>query len=65
MGASAELDIWMRSPLAILLIGLGANALLGWWWADPVAGLVMVPINRKEGVEAIRGEACGCDKGLG
>ena len=28
---------------AILLIGLGADALLGWWWADPVAGLIMVP----------------------
>jgi divalent metal cation (Fe/Co/Zn/Cd) transporter len=24
---------------AVLLVGLGANALLGWWWADPVAGL--------------------------
>jgi divalent metal cation (Fe/Co/Zn/Cd) transporter len=29
---------------AILLIGLGANALLGWWWADPVSALAMVPI---------------------
>ncbi|MGD0776979.1 MAG: hypothetical protein ABSC05_29525 [Candidatus Solibacter sp.] len=29
---------------AILLGGLLLNALLGWWWADPVAGLVMVPI---------------------
>jgi divalent metal cation (Fe/Co/Zn/Cd) transporter len=50
---------------AILLIGLGANALLGWWWADPVAGLVMVPIIGKEGIEAIRGETCDCNKGLG
>lgn len=48
---------------AILLVGLGANALLGWWWADPVAGLVMVPIIGKEGIEAMRGEACGCNKG--
>ena len=47
---------------AILLIGLGANALLGWWWADPVAGLVMVPIIGKEGIEALRGETCGCNK---
>lgn len=47
---------------AILLIGLGANALLGWWWADPVAALAMVPIIGKEGIEAMRGEACGCDK---
>lgn len=45
---------------AILLGGLLLNALLGWWWADPVAALVMVPIIVKEGVEALRGETC-CD----
>jgi divalent metal cation (Fe/Co/Zn/Cd) transporter len=43
---------------AILLGGLVCNALGGWWWADPVAGLIMVPIIGKEGVEALRGEAC-------
>ncbi len=47
---------------AILLVGLGANALFGWWWADPVAGLVMVPIIVTEGIKALRGETCGCDK---
>jgi divalent metal cation (Fe/Co/Zn/Cd) transporter len=45
---------------AILLGGLLLNALLGWWWADPVAALVMVPIIFKEGIEALRGETC-CD----
>jgi len=45
---------------AILLGGLLLNALLGWWWADPVAGLVMVPIIAEEGVYGIRGKAC-CD----
>jgi len=45
---------------AILLGGLLLNALLGWWWADPVAGLVMVPIIAKEGIDALRGETC-CD----
>jgi divalent metal cation (Fe/Co/Zn/Cd) transporter len=45
---------------AILLGGLLLNALLGWWWADPVAGLVMVPIIGKEGMDGIRGKACGC-----
>ncbi len=45
---------------AILLVGLAANALLHWWWADPVAGLLMVPIIGKEGIEAMRGETCGC-----
>jgi divalent metal cation (Fe/Co/Zn/Cd) transporter len=45
---------------AILLGGLLLNALLGWWWADPVAALVMVPIIVKEGIEGLRGETC-CD----
>ena len=48
---------------AILLGGLLLNALLGWWWADPVAGLVMVPIIAREGLDGIRGEGCaecGC-----
>ena len=43
---------------AILLGGLLLNALLGWWWADPVAALVMVPIIVKEGIQALRGETC-------
>jgi divalent metal cation (Fe/Co/Zn/Cd) transporter len=45
---------------AILLGGLLLNALLGWWWADPVAALAMVPIIAKEGIESLRGERC-CD----
>ena len=45
---------------AILLGGLLLNALFGWWWADPVAALIMVPIIAKEGIEALRGETC-CD----
>ena len=45
---------------AVLLGGLLLNAVLGWWWADPVAGLVMVPIITKEGIDGIRGKAC-CD----
>lgn len=43
---------------AILLGGVALNALLGWWWADPAAALVMVPIIAGEGVEALRGERC-------
>jgi divalent metal cation (Fe/Co/Zn/Cd) transporter len=46
---------------AILLGGLLLNALVGWWWADPVAALVMVPIIVKEGIEGLRGETC-CDQ---
>ncbi len=43
---------------AILLIGLGLNALFGWWWADPIAGLIMIPIIAKEGIEALQGKTC-------
>ena len=45
---------------AILLLGLVLNAALGWWWADPVSALIMVPLIAKEGVEAMNGETC-CD----
>ena len=43
---------------AILLGGLILNAALGWWWADPAAALVMVPIIAREGIDAVRGRAC-------
>jgi divalent metal cation (Fe/Co/Zn/Cd) transporter len=43
---------------AILLAGLGLNAWLGWWWADPVAGLLMTPLIAREGWEAVRGRTC-------
>lgn len=43
---------------AILLVGLLLNALVGWWWADPVAALIMVPIIVREGLEGVRGERC-------
>jgi divalent metal cation (Fe/Co/Zn/Cd) transporter len=42
---------------AILLGGLVMNAALGWWWADPAAGLAMTPIILKEGLEGLRGES--------
>jgi divalent metal cation (Fe/Co/Zn/Cd) transporter len=43
---------------AILLVGLGLNALLGWSWADPIAALVIAVVALREGVEAWRGEQC-------
>lgn len=46
----------------ILLVGLLLNALFGWWWADPVAALIMVPIIAKEGIDAMLGRTC-CDTG--
>lgn len=43
-----------------LLVGLGANALLGWWWADPVTAFAIAGVALYEGREAWRGNAC-CD----
>jgi divalent metal cation (Fe/Co/Zn/Cd) transporter len=44
-----------------LLIGLGANALFGLWWMDPVAALFIVLVAIREGRESWRGEGC-CDR---
>lgn len=43
---------------AALLVGLLANATLGWWWADPIAALVIAAVAVKEGREAWRGDTC-------
>ena len=45
---------------AVLLLGLILNATLGWSWADPVAGLIIAAVAVREGLEAWRGDACGC-----
>jgi divalent metal cation (Fe/Co/Zn/Cd) transporter len=42
----------------ILFVGLILNALFGWWWADSIAAILMVPIITREGIEALRGDAC-------
>lgn len=46
------------SYLSVTLV-LGLNAWLGWWWADPVAGLAMLPFVTREGWEAIEGARGG------
>lgn len=43
-----------------LLAGLLANALLGWWWADPTAALVIAAVAGKEAVDSWKGESCDC-----
>jgi divalent metal cation (Fe/Co/Zn/Cd) transporter len=48
---------------AVLLGGLLLNWLLGWWWADPVAALAMIPIVGREGWEAVRNRSCSCHSG--
>ena len=46
---------------AALLVGLSANAIAGWWWADPVTALVIAGVAVREGREAWRGESCCVD----
>jgi divalent metal cation (Fe/Co/Zn/Cd) transporter len=43
-----------------LLVGLLANALVGWWWADPAAALVIAAVAVKEGRDSWRGDSCDC-----
>lgn len=43
---------------AAVFLGLAGNALLGWWWLDPVAALVIAAIALREGVKTWRGEGC-------
>jgi divalent metal cation (Fe/Co/Zn/Cd) transporter len=45
---------------AALLVGLLANAALGWWWADPLTALVIAGVAVREARDAWRGESCGC-----
>jgi divalent metal cation (Fe/Co/Zn/Cd) transporter len=47
---------WWLSVAA--LVGVGLNGLLGWWWADPVAALVIAVLVVREGREAWNGKAC-------
>ena len=41
-----------------LLIGLGTNALFGWWWADPLTALTIAAVAIKEGRQSWHGEGC-------
>ncbi len=45
----------------IVLAGVGLNAAFGWWWADPVAAVCMVPIIVSEGIEGLRAKPCAQD----
>lgn len=44
----------------VTLVGVGANAAFGWWWADPVAALVIAGLIGREAVNAWRGETDCC-----
>jgi divalent metal cation (Fe/Co/Zn/Cd) transporter len=57
---------WLCTYLsAVLLGGLVLNATLGWWWADPLVGLLIAGVAAREGLAAWRGEACGCTPEVG
>jgi divalent metal cation (Fe/Co/Zn/Cd) transporter len=43
-----------------LLVGLGLNALFGWWWADPAAAAVIGVVAVREGIQGWRGDVCSC-----
>ncbi len=58
MSADAKQTEFCAYLSAILLGGLLSNALFGLWWADPIAGLIMVPFIGKEGAEALQGKTC-------
>jgi divalent metal cation (Fe/Co/Zn/Cd) transporter len=58
MNADAKQTDFCVYLSGLLLAGLLLNAALGWWWADPVAALIMVPIIAKEGVEGLKGNVC-------
>src|SRR6266403_5369151 len=58
MHADAKQTEFCTYLSGILLAGLLLNALFGLCWADAVAGLVMVPIIAKEGIEGLQGKAC-------
>ena len=60
--AQTMLCSWLS---AVLLVGLLLNAVLGWGWADPVAGLVIAGVAAKEGLDAWRGQACCGPAGCG
>ena len=65
LGSSATVSEGTQNMLCAylsvaVLAGLALNAVLGWWWADPLAALFIAYVAVREGIESWRGEAC-CD----
>jgi divalent metal cation (Fe/Co/Zn/Cd) transporter len=58
MHADAKQTEFCTYLSAIVLVGLLLNAVFGFWWADPLAALIMVPIVVKEGIEGLQARAC-------
>ena len=65
LGSSATVSEANQSQLCAylsvaLLVGLLLNALLGLWWADPAAALMIAAVAAKEGRNSWRGQSCDC-----
>jgi divalent metal cation (Fe/Co/Zn/Cd) transporter len=65
LGSSATISESRQTMLcaylsAALLIGLLANAVAGWWWADPLVALGIGAVAYREARDAWQGESCGC-----
>jgi divalent metal cation (Fe/Co/Zn/Cd) transporter len=65
LGSSAAVQEASQTQLCAylsvaLLVGLGANALLGWWWADPITALAIAAVALREGRESWKGDSCDC-----
>jgi divalent metal cation (Fe/Co/Zn/Cd) transporter len=65
LGSSATISESRQTMLcaylsAALLIGLLANAIAGWWWADPIVALGIGTVAAREARDAWRGESCSC-----
>jgi len=58
MHADAKQTEFCTCLSAILLLGLLLNVFFAWWWADPVAALIMVPVIAKEGIDGLSGKSC-------
>lgn len=59
--AADSQQTWLCTYLsAVLLAGLVLNATVGWWWADPIAGLMIAALAVREGRDAWNGDTC-CD----
>ncbi|WP_349426136.1 cation transporter [Microbacterium sp. LWS13-1.2] len=62
--ADSKQTLFCTYLAAAVLAGLLLNSLLGWWWADAIAGLVIAGFAIREGVEAWRGDACATSVGM-
>ena len=54
--ADAAESLFCAYLSATVLVGLLLNVAFGWWWADPIAALAVIPLVIKEGLEALEGE---------